>query len=92
MPQLTDIEGAMHVWRRKGRMKRLGWNGKNAWVEGQFPDAHSKMTEPYLFYATDDSVRVPWTISQVDLFARDWVRCDEEDPNIPLTNSVLRDA
>lgn len=31
------------------KVGRLGWNGKGLWLELQRPDAHSKMTLPYIF-------------------------------------------
>lgn len=51
---------------------RSGWNGKGMWVEIQRPDAHSKMTQPYLFLKTADNQLIPWTVSQADLMAIDW--------------------
>ncbi len=64
----------------KGGMKvaRTGWNGKGLWLELQRPDAHSKMTLPYIFmsYPTDaintPGARVPWLASQTDMLAEDW--------------------
>lgn len=60
------------------RVGRSGWNGKGLWVELQRPDAHSKMTLPYLYlnYPTDavntPGARVPWLASQTDILAKDW--------------------
>ena len=45
----------------------------------QRPDAHSKMTLPYIFmsYPADamntPGARVPWLASQTDMLAEDWV-------------------
>jgi len=61
-----------------GKVARSGWNGKGLWVELQVPDAHSKMTLPYLYlnYPTDavntPGARVPWLASQTDILAEDW--------------------
>lgn len=61
------------------KLARAGWNGKGLWVEIQRPDAHSKMTLPYIFMAYPDDAqntpgaRVPWLASQTDLLAEDWV-------------------
>jgi len=59
---------------------RDGWNGKGMWLEIQVPDAHSKMTLPYLFLnyptgsaAYPDGARVPWLASQTDILSEDWV-------------------
>lgn len=54
------------------RVARAGWNGKNMWLELQVPDAHSKMTLPYVFMKTADNQLVPWLCSQTDLLAHDW--------------------
>jgi hypothetical protein len=54
------------------RVCREGWNGKGMWLELQRPDAHSKMTRPYLFLSTAGGDLVPWTASQTDILAEDW--------------------
>jgi len=55
------------------RVSRLGWNGKDMWLELQIPDEHSKMTLPYIYMKTVDGDLVPWLASQTDLLASDWV-------------------
>ncbi len=65
--------------KNRGKVARTGWNGKGLWLELQTPDAHSKMTLPYIFmsYPTDapntPGARVPWLASQTDLLAEDWI-------------------
>ena len=60
------------------KVARTGWNGKGMWLEMQRPDAHSKMTLPYIYlnYPPCDvypqGARVPWLASQADLLADDW--------------------
>lgn len=63
---------------------RQGWNGKGIFIEAQIPDAHSKMTHPYFFINTTGlqtnnkkapKSLVPWTPSQTDMFAEDWMIC-----------------
>lgn len=59
---------------RDGRkVARKGWNGKNQWIALQRPDEHSKMSLPYLYIRTIGGDLVPWTASQTDLLAADWV-------------------
>jgi hypothetical protein len=62
-------------------LARRGWNGKGIFVELQVPDAHSKMTHPYIFIDTTGlqtdnpdapKDRVPWLASQTDMLANDW--------------------
>ena len=54
------------------RVSRAGWNGKGMWLELQRPDAHSKMSLPYIFMKTADGHQVPWLASQTDMLAEDW--------------------
>jgi len=54
------------------RVARAGWNGRNMWVALQTPDAHSKMSLPYVYMKTADHQMVPWLCSQTDLLATDW--------------------
>ena len=65
---------------KKGeRVARNGWNGKSMWLQMQVPDAHSKMTLPYIYIeypnghpAYPTGSRVPWLASQTDMLAEDW--------------------
>jgi hypothetical protein len=60
------------------RVARSGWNGKGLWLELQRPDAHSKMTLPYVYLnypddaANTPKARVPWLASQTDMLGEDW--------------------
>lgn len=53
-------------------VSREGWNGKNMWLGLQRPDAHSKMSLPYIFMCTAQGDLVPWLASQTDMLAEDW--------------------
>jgi hypothetical protein len=55
-----------------GRVQRIGWNGKHMWLELQVPDAHSKMTLPYIYMSTVTGDLVLWLASQTDILADDW--------------------
>jgi hypothetical protein len=75
----TDFGYALHLLREGKKVARSGWNGKNMWILMQVPDAHSKMTHPYLYIeypsghpAYPNGSRVPWLASQTDLLANDW--------------------
>lgn len=59
------------LWNRK-RVARSGWNGRGMYLELQVPDAHSKMTLPYVFMKTAQGDLIPWLCSQTDLLAIDW--------------------
>lgn len=70
---------ALQTLKSGGSVQRVGWNGKGLWLTLQVPDAHSKMTLPYIYinYPTDavntPGARVPWVPSQTDVLAEDWV-------------------
>jgi len=70
---------------KKGlKVARSGWNGKGLCLELQIPDAHSKMTLPYIYMsypsapasdtapANHINAKVPWLASQTDILADDW--------------------
>lgn len=61
------------VFLKYGRkVARQGWNGKGMWLGLQTPDAHSKMTLPYIYMSTVIGDLVPWLASQTDILAEDW--------------------
>jgi len=74
-----DFSEALQAIKAGHRIARAGWNGKGLWIEMQRPDAHSKMTLPYLYlnYPEDapstPAARVPWQASQTDMLAEDWM-------------------
>ena len=76
-PLLTFSE-ALDLIKQGHKIARQGWNGKGLWLELQTPDAHSKMTLPYIYInypedaKTTPGARVPWLASQTDLLAEDW--------------------
>jgi len=76
-PNLTFGE-ALQLLKDGKKVARRGWNGNGLWLELQRPDAHSKMTLPYLYlnYPEDaqntPGARVPWLASQTDMLAEDW--------------------
>ena len=74
-----DFGSALNRLKAGGKVQRDGWNGKGLWLELQTPDAHSKMTLPYLYLNYPDDAqntpgaRVPWLASQTDVLAEDWL-------------------
>jgi hypothetical protein len=67
-----DIGSAVAAMHAGQRVLRSGWNGKGMWLRLQVPDAHSKMTLPYVYIHTVQGDLVPWLCSQTDLLAADW--------------------
>lgn len=74
-----NIGEAIQNLEQGNKVARSGWNGSGLWLELQVPDAHSKMTLPYIYinYPADakntPGARVPWAASQTDILAKDWV-------------------
>lgn len=66
------IGEAVKEMRNGNRVRRAGWNGKGMWLALQSPDAHSKMTESYVYMKTAQGGLIPWLCSQADLLAADW--------------------
>jgi hypothetical protein len=63
---------ALSLLKQEKRVTRTGWNGPGQYLELQIPDAHSKMTLPYIYISTVDGDLVPWLASQTDILAYDW--------------------
>lgn len=81
MSMQMNFGNAMRALKGGERVGRAGWNGKGmdkeTWLESQPPDAHSKMTSPYVFISvldkfTKDKKLVPWLALQTDILAEDW--------------------
>lgn len=66
------IGQAVKEMRDGKKIRRAGWNGKGMWLMLQVPDAHSKMTLPYVYMHTAQGDLVPLLCSQTDLLAVDW--------------------
>ena len=67
-----DFSSALQALRHGNAVYRMGWNGKNMWIQLQLPDANSKMSLPYIFMCTASGDLVPWVASQMDILAEDW--------------------
>lgn len=67
---------AFEALKAGSKVARAGWNASGMHVEAQYPDAHSKMTHPYLFITVPDCAeglrKLPWQPAMVDIFANDW--------------------
>ena len=78
MKKVFDFSTALVYLKCEYKVAREGWNGKGLWLELQRPNAHSKMTLPYIFISYPEDAqntpgaRVPWLASQTDLLAEDW--------------------
>lgn len=68
-----DFGDAIRALKAGNAVSRSGWNGKGMWLALQVPDAHSKMSLPYIYMKTADDKLVPWLASQTDVLAEDWL-------------------
>lgn len=71
--QKFTFGNAIELLKTGHKVCREGWNGKGMWLALQVPDAHSKMTLPYIYMSTVTGDLVPWLASQTDILAEDWV-------------------
>ena len=53
------------------KIARIGL--KNTWFESQEVTEKSKMTKPYVYRVTTDGAYVPYSFTNEDIFATDWV-------------------
>lgn len=67
-----DLGVALEHIKKGLKVCRKGWNGKGMFVQCQVPDEFSKMTQAYAYITAEKKV-VPWTPSQEDIFATDWM-------------------
>lgn len=57
---------------RKGMGMRLPTWNEDVTIYAQIPDAHSKMTAPYL-YVNSRYGNVPWIPTQIEIFSENWM-------------------
>lgn len=81
MEQIYNFGWALNQLKQGKKLRRKGWNGKGIYIQMQFPDEHSKMTQPYIYIVTTNLKTdnpnapkglVPWFASQTDMLAEDW--------------------
>jgi len=76
---IVDFSTALHALEGGSRIRNMGWNHDNSYLELQVPDDYSKMTMPYIYFSKacgdtpGGTMRVPWVASQYDLLSADWV-------------------
>jgi hypothetical protein len=67
-----DFGDALNALKLGKAVARAGWNGRGMWLALQVPDAHSKMSLPYIYMRTAQGNFVPWLVWQTDVLAEDW--------------------
>lgn len=86
MKKTFNFGKALELLKEGKKVCRKGWNGKGIWIEMQFPELYSRMTQAYICIVTTDLQSdnpdaprgvVPWVASQTDMLAEDWQVKDE---------------
>jgi hypothetical protein len=77
MPPLFDFGTAIAALKRGDRVTRFGWNGPGQWLQLYRPDQLDYL--PFVRLSTVQGKRVPWTPSQTDVLAEDWIIMDGTD-------------
>lgn len=81
MKKTFNFGKALELLKEGKKVCRKGWNGKGIWIEMQFPELYSRMTQAYICIVTTDLQSdnpdaprgiVPWVASQTDMLAEDW--------------------
>lgn len=85
-PRVTDFSEALAWVKGGGKAARQGWDGWNRgcmWIRLVEPEGTSDFdygmeNMPYLELKTADSTLVPWTATQEDILAEDWILIDAQ--------------
>lgn len=64
---------AIKYLKRGMKVTKKSWHKAGMYLELQEPDAHSKMTAPYIYITIDSDYRIPWHPSQADALEEDWI-------------------
>ena len=67
---------ALKYLKRGMKVTKQSWHKSVMYLELQVPDAHSKMTAPYIYITIDGTYRIPWHPSQADALEEDWMFAD----------------
>lgn len=80
-----DFGKAINIMRDGGRVKRMGWNGKNQYIElaknisyvnsqGEIVNAnHDAIGNQAIAFVGTSGVQLGWLASQADMLAVDWI-------------------
>jgi len=67
------IGGAIEAVKAGLHVRRRAWLPHQMWLALQIPDAHSKMQAPYLYLQTGFIGPMPYTLTNEDILAKDWM-------------------
>lgn len=64
---------ALELLKAGSKIARNGWNGKGMYLQYMEPVEGNPITRPFIAMFTVDAQLVPWTASQTDVLAADWM-------------------
>jgi hypothetical protein len=70
---IHDIGWAVKQLWNGDRVTRAGWNQRGVFLELHKPNSYSAFSEPYVVISATHGDTMPWTCSQIDLLATDWL-------------------
>lgn len=88
MAELRGFDYAIEMLKRGYKLKRLGWNGKEQYIElvtkvsyvnanGEIINAdHEAMGNMAIAFHGTSGVQIGWLASQADMLAEDWIIVD----------------
>ena len=70
------------------RFAREGWNGKGQYITLCIPVPSERVTVSYICIRTNYGATVPWTPSQTDMLADDWMDVTDSVPSDTQSGSM----
>lgn len=67
------FEKSLHLMKKGYNLKRLSWRGKKTNVFLHLPSKEEVCNVPFLCVSTSIGTTGPWTPTQCDMNAKDWV-------------------
>lgn len=86
---MMDFSDALKAVKEGRKITRSGWNSKGMYVALHTPFLDPCL--PYLVLRTVDGEFVPWTVSQTDVLAQDWIAGPEKSA-VPIREVVAPEA
>ena len=68
-----DFSEALKAIKMGSMVSRLGWDGRNQWLAINLVSNNDPMTSSYIYIKTTEGRLVPWTPTQEDMLADDWM-------------------
>lgn len=69
-----NFSEALELLKQDKILTRTGWNGSGLYIKMKYD--HNSCNKKYVAFFKDGKFITPWTVSQSDLIADDWVVLD----------------